>query len=124
MGDFFFEPIQTPPPTGMNWFEAVVKCLFINPKVSSFYEGLSVDQISKWTGIDPELVNEGIRRWREFLDEETKTSPKLFRIYHASFQDFLKDQVSLKKYHAIIARALMDIWKEQKKTLRSASLQE
>ena len=65
-------------------------------------EPISVKQISKWTQVNLEVVKRSIRMWREFLDEDYLGKVALYRIYHASFQDFLKDQVDLSQYEDVI----------------------
>ena len=66
-------------------------------------EPVTTDQIANWTKLKPSQVKESIGDWREFLKEEMIESQRRFRIYHASFQDFLKEQVDLKQYHKQIA---------------------
>jgi predicted enzyme related to lactoylglutathione lyase len=67
-------------------------------------EPVTIRQISNWTGIDPSLVNKGLRSWREFLDKQPSEEGEIHRIYHASFQDFLYKQVKdLGKYDGMIA---------------------
>ena len=41
--------------------------------------------------------------WREFLEDEQMESERRYRIYHASFQDFLREQVDLVQYDDMIA---------------------
>jgi len=82
-------------------------------------EPVNVQQISKWTKIDPELVSEGIRRWRQFLDGEPMGNPKLFRIYHASFQDYLKDKVELTAYDKMIADYYLEMVGKKRESTRS-----
>lgn len=78
-------------------------------------EPVSVWQIASWSGLSPARVLTAIREWREFLDEETVGGEKRYRIYHASFQDFLaaKDEareINLKRKHADIADEGLRQW--------------
>jgi hypothetical protein len=66
-------------------------------------EPVTTDQIAQWTQLNPGKVKESIGDWREFLREEKIDNQLRFRIYHTSFQDFLKEQVDLKQYHRQIA---------------------
>jgi hypothetical protein len=68
-------------------------------------EPVSLDAVHEWTGIEPARILEVVRDWRPFLNETpTATGQPLYRVYHASFQDFLAEEgVGLKPYHAKIA---------------------
>lgn len=62
---------------------------------------------SQWdvTKLDGQKVADVIHDWREFLNvDETET---YYRIYHASFQDYLKQEVGLTTYHRAIADAAL-----------------
>jgi hypothetical protein len=65
-------------------------------------EPVSVQQISNWTNLSPGRVKKSLRRWQEFLETEKKAGEHYYRIYHASFQDFLRDQVDLVRYDSLI----------------------
>jgi hypothetical protein len=65
-------------------------------------EPITLDQISNWTQLSLGTVKHSLRLWREFLDEEHHSGVTLYRIYHASFQDFLQDQVDLEQYEDVI----------------------
>jgi hypothetical protein len=66
-------------------------------------EPVTVQQIANWTKLEKGQVKESIRLWREFLEEEQVGKERCYRIYHASFQDFLKEQVDLARYDDMIA---------------------
>jgi hypothetical protein len=66
-------------------------------------EPVTLDQISAWTKIDKTQVKHAIEKWFEFLQLAKDKEPTLYRIYHASFQDFLKEKVDLTKYDGMIA---------------------
>jgi len=45
-----------------------------------------------------------IEKWRQYLNQsKLEQGEPLYRIYHASFQDFLKEEVGLVKYEDGIA---------------------
>ncbi len=66
-------------------------------------EPVTTDQIAAWTKLSLGQVKDSIGLWREFLEEEQIEKRHCYRLYHASFQDFLKEQVDLGKYHGMIA---------------------
>ena len=66
-------------------------------------EPVTVQQIANWTKLEQGQVKESIRLWREFLEEEHVDKEQHYRIYHTSFQDFLKEQVDLVRYDDMIA---------------------
>jgi hypothetical protein len=66
-------------------------------------EPVTVQQIANWTKLSQGQVKTSIRLWREFLEEEPADGERRYRIYHASFQDFLKEQVDLVRYDDMIA---------------------
>lgn len=72
-------------------------------------EPVTVAAVEEWTGVDPARVGEVIQDWRPYLNEErTPSGDLLYRVYHASFQDFLAEEgVGLKPYHEKIAMAAL-----------------
>jgi hypothetical protein len=59
-------------------------------------EPVTVKQLATWAKLKEKQVKVAIRLWREFLDttkEEQVEGEYRYRIYHASFQDFLREQV-------------------------------
>jgi hypothetical protein len=66
-------------------------------------EPVTVRQIANWTKLSPGQVKTSIGQWREFLEQEQKEGQPHYRIYHASFQDFLREQVDLVQYDDMIA---------------------
>jgi hypothetical protein len=68
-------------------------------------EPVAVPALEEWTKVEPARIREVIRAWRPFLNEErAATGEPLYRVYHASFQDFLAEEgVGLKPYHERIA---------------------
>lgn len=78
-------------------------------------EPVSVDQIAAWTKLQPMRIKEVIQTWRQFLNEiKTEVAGEfLYRVYHSSFRDFLKEEVGLTSYHDNIAKqGLKEISKE------------
>jgi hypothetical protein len=68
-------------------------------------EPVTLTAVQEWTNIDPPRIREVIQDWRPFLNEiPVETGEPLYRVYHASFQDFLAEEgVGLKPYHERIA---------------------
>ena len=63
-------------------------------------EPVAVQQIANWTKLSQGQVKTSLKLWREFLEVE---SEHRYCIYHASFQDFLREQVALGRYDDMIA---------------------
>lgn len=55
-------------------------------------EPVTIEQIAKWTKLDVRQVRKAIQQWREFLQEDLISGLPHYRIYHASFQDFLREE--------------------------------
>jgi hypothetical protein len=71
-------------------------------------EPVTIEQVSEWTGLLPLQVKWVVDEWREFLNVDTMSDGKqLYRLYHTSFQEFLRDEVGLGPYHKIIAEAAL-----------------
>ncbi|MCP4594859.1 hypothetical protein [Neptuniibacter sp.] len=66
-------------------------------------EPITIQQIASWTCLNQGLVKKSILLWREFLTEVWVNGEHRYRIYHASFQDFLKECVNLAQYDDMIA---------------------
>ena len=67
-------------------------------------EPVTIAQVQEWTELRPIRIRDAIAEWREFLNvDEPEDGEPLYRIYHASFQEFLKEEVGLVKYHDRIA---------------------
>ncbi len=72
-------------------------------------EPVHIADLVQWTHLDPTAITQVIQTWREFLNEdEDENSEPLYRVYHASFQDFLQAEVGLKQYHNQIAQSAWD----------------
>jgi hypothetical protein len=97
-------------PTSFERYEEPVVCLLATAK-----EPVTIDLVLSWTrehwrrrGWDPgdvtaSAVSEVIKRWWEFLDRDDVDGQQRFRVYHASFQDFLRDEVGFTTYDDTIA---------------------
>ncbi len=67
-------------------------------------ESVSVALLAEWTELAPSEVSKVIEQWREFLNvDRIDLKDEFYRLYHSSFQEFLKDQVGLLQYHDMIA---------------------
>jgi len=66
-------------------------------------EPITLEHISNWTKLEKSQVKQAIDKWYEFLLDTRQAEQHSYRIYHASFQDFLKNEVDLTKYHKMIA---------------------
>ena len=72
-------------------------------------EPVTTRQIASWTKLTPSQTKEYIGLWREFLKEEKKDGQPHYRIYHASFQDFLKEQVDLEEFDDMISEYYLSL---------------
>lgn len=78
-------------------------------QLATVREPVSIAQLVEWTKLKPMRIKEVIQVWREFLNEfSLEEAQPLYRIYHASFQDFLKDEVGLTNYHNKIVQTAFD----------------
>jgi hypothetical protein len=72
-------------------------------------EPVSAEAIEEWTKLEPARIRQVVREWRPFLNEsQSKDGDTLYRVYHASFQDFLAEEgVGLKPFHNLIAETAL-----------------
>ncbi|MFF4361618.1 hypothetical protein [Streptomyces sp. NPDC001604] len=75
-------------------------------------EPIGVSQLAEWTGLSAGRVGETLRAWREFVQIEVIEGTPRYRIYHASFQDFLRGkdetrEIDLADTHRRIAEHLL-----------------
>jgi hypothetical protein len=71
-------------------------------------EAVAIDQVQEWTGIDPMHISAVINEWIDFLNVERKPDGGCqYRVYHASFQDFLREEVGLTHSHEQIVAATL-----------------
>jgi hypothetical protein len=95
-------------------YQQPVVCLLATAR-----EPVSVAQLLEWTthfweshdwdakALDPIAVKDVLNAWREFLNEERLDGEGRYRVYHASFQDFLADEVGLSIYHETIGETAL-----------------
>lgn len=95
-----------------SFYQEPVICL-----LAAAREPVTVNRIQEWTRqywaesqwdlskLNLQKVADVVHDWREFLNADD--SGTYYRIYHASFQDFLKDEVGLTTYHRAIADAAL-----------------
>jgi len=69
-------------------------------------EPVSLDEVAGWTGIERREVRRIIQAWEPFLLESVLNDERLYRLYHASFADFLAKQVDLRDYSDLVATAI------------------
>jgi hypothetical protein len=77
-------------------------------------EPVSTRQLAAWTRIPFPRVADTLRLWREFIQVETESGMPRYRIYHTSFQDFLRSkeeaqEVNLRQAHGLIADRLLGL---------------
>jgi len=71
-------------------------------------EPVSVEQIHGWTTLEDGDIRRVLTEWRQFLNEEEgERDEPMWRVYHASFREFLREEVGLREQHATIARAAL-----------------
>jgi hypothetical protein len=72
-------------------------------------EPVTIANVEEWTKVDPARVRDVIREWRPFLNEQPgPNGEKLYRVYHASFQEFLAEEgIGLKPSHERIAETAL-----------------
>ncbi len=60
-------------------------------------ESVGLEQIATWTKLSALRVKQVIDEWYEFLQRETNVDGTwVYRVYHASFRDFLDEEVGMK----------------------------
>jgi hypothetical protein len=71
-------------------------------------EPVSLDDVSGWTKIKRRTVQRIVQAWEPFLLESLSNEEQLYRLYHASFAEFLAKQVDLRNYSELVATAIED----------------
>jgi hypothetical protein len=77
-------------------------------QLGAAFEPVSVDRLARLTDLSPLRVKEVLDVWFQFLNAEDVGGEWRYRIYHASFQDFLNKEVGLEKYHRVIVRKALE----------------
>lgn len=86
-----------------NLYEPVVCVL------AAAHEPVTLSRLAEWTKLAYSEVLRVVRDWREFLNKyESEGGEELYRIYHASFRDFLHSEVDFKRYDNMIASTIDD----------------
>jgi hypothetical protein len=71
-------------------------------------EPVSLDEVCDWTKVDRRKVQRIVQAWEPFLLEVMSNDEQLYRLYHASFADFLAKQIDLRNYSELVATAIED----------------
>lgn len=72
-------------------------------------EPVTVSQLVEWTRLPAPRISEVVTAWRQFLNEDSSPDGEAtFRLYHASFQDFLRQEVGLARFHERIAETALN----------------
>ena len=69
-------------------------------------EPVSLDEVANWTKIERRNVQLIAQAWEPFLLESVSNDERLYRLYHASFAEFLSKQVDLRNYSELVATAI------------------
>jgi hypothetical protein len=76
--------------------------------LASAREPVTLAQLREWTGLEAARVAEVLSVWTDFLDTiASESGATTYRLYHASFRDFLAAEVGLDAYHAMIAKSAL-----------------
>ena len=106
--------MQSADPEQFRKYQQPVVCLLATAR-----EPVALPQLLDWTmqfwrrkdwdakALDPLAVKGVLDAWREFLNEVRVDGDRRYRVYHASFQDFLADEVGLVIYHETISEAAL-----------------
>jgi hypothetical protein len=81
-------------------------------------EPVSVEELASFAQLPLSRVRAALHEWREFLSVETVKDKKKYRIYHASFQDFLRQkdelgEIDLRQTHSSIADRGLEQWRQE-----------
>ena len=69
-------------------------------------EPVSLDEVADWTKMERREVRRIVQAWEPFLLEGVSNGEWLYRLYHASFAEFLAKQVDLRDYSKLVAIAI------------------
>jgi hypothetical protein len=95
-------------------YEQPVLCL-----LATVREPVSLAELITWTkqlwsrrrwhpeDVNTALVKDVLAAWREFLNVDVTMAVPRYRVYHASFQDFLREEIGLNEYHEAISNAAL-----------------
>jgi hypothetical protein len=69
-------------------------------QLATVREPVSITHLEEWTHLPRTDIQDVVNVWREFLNKlVTGRAEPTYRVYHASFRDFLKEEIGLKAYH-------------------------
>lgn len=69
---------------------------------------LTLDEIAEAASLDVREVVPVVHQWQQFLYPERREDGQVcYRIYHASFKDFLRNEVGLKPYHQMLGMTVL-----------------
>jgi hypothetical protein len=81
-------------------------------------EPITVQELAAFARLPVSRVRAALHDWRQFLSVESAEGVKKYRIYHASFQDFLRKQdevgeIDLTQTHSVIADQGLEQWRRE-----------
>jgi serine/threonine-protein kinase len=89
--------------------------------LAAITESISVSELSHLCGLPTGRVRVALGDWLQFLDKTIEDGEEKYRIYHSSFQDYLRHkeevgEISLKNISNTISDVLLEDWKKFKGT--------
>jgi hypothetical protein len=109
-----WQEMRSANPVNFARYQQPVVCLLATAR-----EPVDLERLLEWTcryweqqgwdpnELEPMAVKDVFGDWREFLNEDELSGERRYRVYHASFQDFLADEVDLVTYHATIGASAL-----------------
>jgi len=96
--ELHWDTMQAANPAGFNRVYKPVVC-----QLAVAQEAVPADWLMELTKLARDEVMGVLRTWSQFLNvERAPNGTVLYRLYHASFRDFMGDQVDLVPYHNIV----------------------
>lgn len=77
-------------------------------KLAVAQESIAIDMLAKWTKLSFLEIKRVIQDWRQFLNEFQSETESKYQIYHASFKDFLRDEVGLERHHRDVSDSFFE----------------
>ncbi len=78
-------------------------------QIGAAFEPIPVDRIVYWTGLDKMHVRSVIEKWHQFLNDDIgANSESVYRVYHTSFWEFLRDDIGLDEARGRFINATMN----------------
>jgi hypothetical protein len=73
-------------------------------QLATVREPVSISYLHEWTKVARTDIQVVVNEWRELLNKQVTARPEpAYRVYHASFRDFLREKIGLKPFHDIIS---------------------